>query len=203
MSNPIEQLKKFCADLKEYSDDLQNGQFIKKVAKECVNAIADDIETIFDTRIKEFYDSYTPKYYKRTWSLYDTYNVNINGTIISWESPYLYPEGHRASGEYIYKLAFESGYHGGAISGPPDILMAPHPGYVAWRKPAPPGVEGLPPYSLWGSPAASTISPNTKIGIDLSNYKNNANNISGHTVTERVREAFDYANMGYRIFNWT
>ena len=203
MGNAIQQLQKFCNDLTEYANDLKNGVFINKVAKECVDAIADDIETIFDTYIKEFYDSYTPKYYKRTGSLYDTYIVRVNGTVISWESPYFYPGGHRVSGEYIYKMVYEGGYHGGATSGPPDATMTPFPGYVAWRKPVPPAPEGLTPYSLWGRPATRSISPNTKINIDLSKYKNNGANISGHTPKQRVEEAFNYVNMGYSLFDWT
>ena len=196
----LDQLIQFSNDLQEYTKDIQSGKFINEVAKECVNAIADDIDYIFTTCIDEFYNSYSPKYYKRTGSLYDIYDVSISGTIISWTVPYMYPGGHRVGGEFIYNYVFEGGYHGGAPSGKPDMAGNPHPGYMAWRTPPP--SFGNHPYTFWGNPAVHSPAPGMKIGRNVNLYKNNAGNISGHTPIERVREAFAYVNLRYSIFNW-
>jgi len=189
--NVIKKIENFVSALEEYSNDISSGKFINEVAKECVNAIADDVDLIFRTFIEEFYASYSPKYYTRTGSLYDVYNVKANGTKISWESPYIYPGGHRLGGKALYQYVFQSGYHGGAPYGKPDADGNPHPGYMAWRL-YPPNVHSQePPYIYWGNPAAQMFpSPESRINTETTNYKNNRENITGHTPAERLREAF-------------
>lgn len=95
---------------------------IDKLEKSLNNALAkrykkDIEENIIKRVIEDFYDDYTPKLYKRKYSLRKAYKFTVNNGVytIDYNSKYM-TRIHRASNEYIYNLAFISGYHGGATS---------------------------------------------------------------------------------------
>lgn len=202
-TSELDKLQKFAEALNEFATDVKNGKYIKQVGKECADAIADDIDYIFTSYIDKYYDSYHPKYYKRTRSLYDMYDVYLNGSIIGWHVGEVMPGGHRVDATndtYIFDYMFEQGYHGGADSGPNDEAGNPHPGYMAWRWPAP--SPGNHPYTLWGKMAVKSFSPSNLIDINIQRYRHNGDNISGHTLIERVRYAFKYVQLRYSIFDY-
>ena len=111
-ASDIEKLRKMVNDFKTLRDDIINGVFVKKIAKECVKAIADDIDYIFTYFIDEYYDSYTPKYYnkKRQYSLRDIYDITTTDDEIGWETPAAYTGWHRVDSidsTYIYHKMFQ------------------------------------------------------------------------------------------------
>ena len=201
MANPIEQIKQFSKDLSEYANDIKSGKYIEQVGEECATAIADDIETIFESYVDMYYNSFSPDYYSRTYSLYDFYKVRNTKTQIYWDVLTDGAGSHRVNNEYIFRKMWGEGYHGGADKGKPDMAGNPHPGYMAWRTPPP--SKGAHPYTFWGRRATKTMSPSNRIGIDIDRYQNDGNNISGSTLQKRVREAFEYINLRYSIFDWT
>ena len=194
-------LDDFIDEVNEVLQDLKSGKFIKKVFEEAAVSVVEDLDVIFTTCIDLYYADYTPLFYKRTKSLYDVYKINAIGTSIKWVVPYMYPSGHRVDGKYIYDKMFEEGWHGGAASGPPDFYMTPHPGYMAWRKPGPPGCANLKPYSLWGRQAIRSESPSDHIENEMNSYFEDGANLSGHMFNERIDDALEYIMLDYSLFN--
>lgn len=144
--------------------------------------IQKDINEIFEQSVTEFYDAYTPRYYHRTYALYDAYRIKATSNSIKIQADgSLMPAGiHRASNDYIFDLAFVQGYHGGAFT---DALGGDEP---LWRVPPltvslPPGIK---PYTDWGSPAVQTESPDEKAYRKLIAYE-----LSG-TVNTRMAQAY-------------
>lgn len=199
----IDQLQAFARDLKELAQDISSGQYAVYVAHECAQAIEEDIDTIYETAIDEFYNAYHPKYYVRTRSLYDVYEITPDDFGVAWEDPAFYPGGHRVGGEYIYQYAFNLGFHGGATPGSREKKDAHgklHPGGIVYRSPAP--SRGNKPYIYWGRQAVQTPAPSTMVGRNILKYQNGGANTSGHTALERIEDAIDYVNLRYDVFNW-
>lgn len=201
--NEIEKIREFSQDLKEFANDISNGNYAKQIGHECAQAIMEDIDLIYETAVDDFYHAYNPKYYSRIYSLYDVYRVSADDTGIEWEDPAFYPGGHRVDGEYIYHYSFELGFHGGATAGNGDKKDAAgntHPGGIVYRSPAP--SKGNKPYIFWGSQAVSSSAPSTIAGREIMRYQNGKQNRSGHTLQERFDDAVEYVNLKYDIFNW-
>lgn len=124
-----------------------------------------DINQIARNVIDEFYESYDPIYYAddRWGDLYNAYKVTVNNKV--WKIEYgaqFMKYRHRASNEYIFELAFEWGYHGGAWNGPNH----PEPGVPYYRK--------YPFYKQWSRPATfASFSPYRSIEEKVEKYFDN------------------------------
>ena len=55
--------------------EIASKGLVKRIKKVIPQKAAKEYKNIADTVIKEFYDSYTPDYYDRTGSLYNTFKV--------------------------------------------------------------------------------------------------------------------------------
>lgn len=133
--------------------------------------------------INAFYGSYSPKYYKRSYSLrymiYGEINNNIFNVAVGNEVPSYHGHHHVGDEEYIYINSFQHGYHGGAIDGPNH----PSPGTPYWRKP-------YPQYTRWGHAAPSGPSP-----YDI--FKSGWNNFIRSNGQSIYDKAFDQAVQYY------
>lgn len=105
---------------------------------------------IFNSVIESFYNSYTPRFYDRNYSLYSIYDPVENVFTPYNMTPYR--DGY--SGEDgLFQTVFMEGWHGGAKYGDSThwgdkILNTPHPspGTPYYRKPA----TGKGKYRVWG-----------------------------------------------------
>lgn len=157
--------------LKKIKNNIPN--FEKQVAKRVAPIVANEFKNIFDECIKKYYASYTPKYYSRTYSMVDAYNINASGEFIILHSDAsLINDTHRVSPEYIFDhMFFSEGYHGGANKGPGH----PSPGTFLYRWPTP--HSGVEAYTKWGSSAVKTqsviemVDPKIDAYLEGSDYK--------------------------------
>ena len=116
------------------------GVFMSKYGKECKDALRSSIE--------QFYDDYTPHVYKRQEGLLTAFRINADGTY-DFDGN-LISGYHRVGKDYLFDLAFQRGYHGGADKNKNGwYSYHPDPGTPYWRKP-------VPEYTEWGDPAAKT-----------------------------------------------
>lgn len=171
----------------------------KQVGEEIAAEVYDDIGYIFDTYIDKWYDSYKPRFYKRTYALKNVYKLEIRGICVSWiVGPYVMPGTHRGTNKYIYNLTFEGGFHGGAVSGPNH----PSEGTPWYRVKTPNYVsENEKPYRSWSKNKAEyTFSPASAINRELDKYEKNQPNITGHTMQDLYDTAIDLVFGRYRLF---
>ena len=148
---------------------------IDKIATDISSYICDDIEKdvkqIFKDAISNFYNDYTPYYYKRTYALRKVYKVYNDGKKILWNfDPSNMPNTHRINNSYIYHFAFEEGYHGGWYDKEHKGLS----NHLFYRTPAPENsTETMSPYSIPRSkyPVVKSESPAEQINSMLDYYK--------------------------------
>ena len=151
--------------LKEYMDRIKKMEkeafeaADKKAKKDLSSYIQREVPPIYIKTITDFYRDYNPKFYDRTWSLYDLLEIKEkNGVVDSLEfdptkmtqfrkEERTNPDDLRDSGLYAY--VFKQGWHGGAskhggdsYSGEEDDIGM----YKFWRKP-------FPSFKLWGREA--------------------------------------------------
>lgn len=114
--------------------------FMSKYGKQCKSAL--------ELSIEQFYDDYTPRVYKRQEGLLKAFRINPDGTY-DFDSK-LIAGHHRVSNDYLFDLAFQRGYHGGADKNK-NGWYAYHPetGTPYWRTP-------VPEYTQWGRKAEQT-----------------------------------------------
>ena len=153
--------------VKDINSFLNSQEAIKRdVRHQIAQYVYKDVQEIFKQGVDEFYNAYKPKFYKRTKSLYDAYNIYISNQGIDWDAGgHLMSASHRADNGFIYELAFNQGYHGGALGSEAGIL---------WRTPHPIHAKriGIPAYSEWGSAAIQSESPSDYIWNALDEYEN-------------------------------
>lgn len=94
---------------------------LKGLQNHAIRETFDDVERDLDIEfyhcVDKFYREYTPKYYDRTYALYEGYRFDRgnDGLSLNWETnEALIPDSHRASPGYIFHLAYELGQHGGS-----------------------------------------------------------------------------------------
>ena len=192
------QLDEIVEALLQFKTDLQSGVFVNNICKKLVSYVSQDLKDIFITSVDNYYEAYKPKYYKRTQSFYDAYDIKSNGTsiIIDFDASMM-PDHNRVSGEYIYNYMFSQGYHGGATKGKPDINNNPFPGPMALR--TPPYGEGA--FSLWSdTKATKTEAPEKMINDNIDAYENGNTNYSVSNLMERGAYALDDALSKYALF---
>ena len=145
----------------------------------------EEIARIFNSAVDQFYEAYSPRFYKRTHSLYDVLDMKIDnsgGVNYGNESLFrdLYDESQMTStrsGGSIFDQVFVHGYHGGAPSidsGKAEIWgKHPDPGTPYYRKP---GFVKYPNsnrrkwhrYGKWGRKAIQTKAPIKMVYDELS-----------------------------------
>ena len=103
-----------------------------------------ELETIGEAVITQWYDTYDPIFYNRIGRLYKMYNIRLTDDqcIGDFNFPLIGVD------EIIYYNSFVMGAHGGARDG----VGHPSPGLPYWRKPM-----GI--FNEWGRPAKVSFSP--------------------------------------------
>lgn len=139
--------------------DSANGNlfsFLEKKANKCIRE-----------GVRQFYASYSPKHYSRTYSLGSMAKPVITNNSFELKLGAEFSEGgHHVSEDEIYETVFEEGYHGGAKYG----AGHPAPGRPYWRTPYPelthwgrPAVQSMPPYKAivnnWNNVIDSELEP--------------------------------------------
>jgi hypothetical protein len=151
----------------------------QKIAKIIAPKIAKKIENIFNKRINEFYEAYSPEYYRRTGSLHNAYKVSYTAKSVIWNSTSdMVQKTHRVDsvdGDYIYKLTIMDGYHGGGY----------YNGIPTYRMP-------VPAYVMWGRPAARSAAPAPLIESDIAAFWgseefDNMKNTAAYSVFKQYR----------------
>jgi hypothetical protein len=138
----------------------------KQICQEGNERLAMMVKTHVDTIIKEsmeeFYATHTyhePYSYSSTGSLATfarfMLNENDNSFYVEYGSE-LGEGGYRVDKDYIYKLVFLAGWHGGAYTSSKTDDPHPHPGIPYWRVPTPWG-------SFWSEPADRAPEPPVSI----------------------------------------
>lgn len=167
------------------------------VNKEATEAMKVDARRIFNESIDEYYDGYSPKFYERKISaydsiddrtqfrsggLYDLMTIEDNGdssTLLFDSDNMNYdwnerrgssPENESGLKEYLYKTTFRKGWHGGADKIDPDLaeIYGEHP------KPGTPYYRTpYKSYKSWGNEAKrEKTSPFNSIKKKAADYNN-------------------------------
>ena len=195
----LEELMQLAIDLRTFSDDLKNGNYEKQIGEEVALNIYEYMSEMFETCIEQYYGDYSQKYYKRTNSLYDVYDLKLDGTKVTWHfGPEHIKHSHRVSNDYIYQKMFVEGWHGGANKGPNH----PSVGTPWYRSPVPfflhkepPGTR---PYSRWSSiegAAKSDPSPYKDIDTKIDEYQEKE-------LPKIIEDAKELVTNRYNIFNY-
>ena len=224
----LDLLKQLCKEIKKelkpIADDIaevvnDSSKIKRDITEETTTAIYEDLYYIMDSCIDKFYESYTPKFYKREHSLYHAYKVKINDCIIGWDfSPSYMPDGydheHRATNEYIFQMAFVEGYHGGANTIAENKVEKwgkhPHDGQYWYRTAPPIFAKDEPPYSRWsgqskhgyGAAVRKGMPPKTRIEDEINKYRSGKSRIVKGTPEDRYDEALELVYSRYRLFNY-
>lgn len=152
MKNPIKRLLEIEKAAEKLISDCNNGVIEKKITKKVSEKVYADIKKLFEQGVKDYYEAYSPIYYRRTNSLYKAYKITLKNNYISWDvGSHLIPKTHRVDSiddTYIFNYMFEQGFHGGANT--EDGML--------WRTP-PPVVSGQKAYTDWGRNAVQTEAP--------------------------------------------
>ena len=156
----INSLNKLIRDLEKIENTANSA--VEKIEKKYQKEVKNELEYIAVSAVEDFYDSYDPDFYDRWGDLYNAFKVVVNDK--TWEIQFgskFMQYKHRATNEYIYNLAFQMGYHGGAWNG----SSHPFPGQP-WVKNYPYGGG-----TVWIHPAArAKVSPYLKIRMEAKKY---------------------------------
>lgn len=152
-------IEEFARRIKKLMADIPQP-FSNYLAEAIAPEVKAKVKEIFDKWVNNYYASYSPIYYSRTYGLRDAYVCEVYGNLLVFESDASLLNGsHRVSNEYIYDRMFFEGWHGGADKGEGH----PVPGSLYWRSP-------FKEYTHWGAMAASSAAPGPKIQSDVKNY---------------------------------
>ena len=126
--------------------DEMDIKYAKKVEK--------DLKEVGKKVIDDWYSDYIPNLYRREYSLYKAFRVQVkNGKFsVSFSPYYMRAYHHRVENDYIFDNSFLDGWHGGADKGKGH----PFPGYPMYREPNP-------YYTNWYFIAERSFSPYEKI----------------------------------------
>lgn len=118
-----------------------------------------ELQTIFESAVNQYYGAYSPKYYHRKKDFYDILETKVLDTGFEATMSSSNLSGHRVSNEYIYLVMFKHGFHGGAWSGDEThfkeglkmTIPHPSPGVPYWRT--------WPYFYYWSRPAFYSEAP--------------------------------------------
>lgn len=142
----------------------------EETEREAPKRAAKEVDYICWSVITNWYDSYFPHVYDRTFSLLNSYHITPGHGYLNFKLNADELSGHRADNGYIFDLTMVHGWHGGALSGDEH----PNPGNAYWRYP-------IPEYYQWYPTAA----PRSFSPLDR--------------IMEEIR-AFDFQNMTQELF---
>ena len=166
-----------------------------------------DVQTIAKQEIENFYDSYTPRVYRRQYSLRNIYqngviNNHDGDPTIDTDDPNLLSGHHRVDDvnpSYIHEYIFRGGWHGGA-----DIdgnMLVP----VSRYKPRELYSDENPPFNQvdmngrkmwhWSPAKHSGMYPAANIETRIKNYYKNGDSVLGKSSSQVVHKAF------YKVLN--
>lgn len=165
------------------ADAAQQG--VQDAKLQLAERYVEDAKGIADREIAVFYADYSPRRYRRRYSLYDIPDIRTVGDlkiVVDFD-----PEGTSFRDGYdgedgLYDQVFRKGWHGGADSGPGH----PSPGTPYWRA----GRN----FSRWGEPAAiAGTSPLEGIDDALTDYERTQlpsiwRGLVAQCIQERIRD---------------
>lgn len=124
---------------------------IEKMNEKYPKLYKEELDEIGKSVIAQWYAKYDPIYYHRDRSLYHTYDISLEGTLLTvdFDQEYMDQYINREYNEWIYENSFEHGYHGGGIPGGKKDGGDNIP---YWRTP-------FPELTSWGRPAKLSFSP--------------------------------------------
>lgn len=160
-----------------------------------------DYNNIIREEIDRYYFDYSPRYYKRTKSLYNAYKIINDGEQIGvdFDSKYMH-HNHRVdrkNEDYIFHWMFEKGYHGGSRPEGGRIVDGVHM-YMLYRTPTPEAISlGLAigkPYENWSKQPVYKTKPSPMEGINqkLDEYDKKK-------LRKRIRQGIETAFFKYDI----
>lgn len=188
--------KEFMKTIKRLYDNADN------IAKDAAEHICDAVEKDLNDKFKEairynFYDDYTPMFYKRRRTLYKAYKIFNDGKSIKYKlSPEYMPDVHRVSNDYIFKYMFEKGYHGGARHYWEDEDGIRQK--MAYRTPTPEaiasGTSNGTPYRKWSKlPVEQSYSPAEGVYEAFTKYRDSKE------FKNRIKQGIEFAFWKYDI----
>ena len=189
----ITEFKKFLEQKLKEADAIE-----AKIDAKIVERYTNDLNKIIKKAINEFYGSYTPKYYKRKYSLKYMYNIKSgkNQITIDCDPKYTFAK-HRLGNEEIYDLVFRSGYHGGAWGIAEEKIPMwgehPDPGTPYYRTPAIGWVdeetgEEHRRFEFWAYRAKSSKSPLERIQEGVAEYEKTMEDILDEVIDEELEK---------------
>lgn len=123
-------------------DDELNAKYNPKVERK--------LKYIGNDAVTQFYDSYEPRIYDRSESLFKAYKpiVNEDEWALDVDASYIPSSYHGEKNDYIFQNSFLEGFHGGDRNGDNH----PNPGEPWWKTP-------YPIFDHWYIPAAKGPAP--------------------------------------------
>ena len=101
-------IEEFARRIKKLMADIPQP-FSNYLAEAIAPEVKAKVKEIFDKWVNNYYASYSPIYYSRTYGLRDAYVCEVYGNLLVFESDASLLNGsHRVSNEYIYDRMFAS-----------------------------------------------------------------------------------------------
>lgn len=106
---------------------------LEEAARQSVLELSEVIESkytdMYNETVEDFYGSYSPLFYDRTWSLYNILKIDYNEhrMLIDFDTDQLQ---HSSLDNTVFLL----GYHGGAMHNGGYYWRTPHPYYTRWGR---------------------------------------------------------------------
>lgn len=147
-------------------DEFLNGldeeaeNIVKEIEGIAIEKICEDAKRAYTQIINNWYASYSPQFYDRSWTLKNAADIKISGgdtVVIRMNSDPL--GGHRLDNEGIYQLTMREGYHGGALNST-YMYRGPIDAYFRWTRPA---VKSFSPVRAMKNWAHSYDSPHEQV----------------------------------------
>lgn len=172
----ISNKQKFQRDFINWINDL--FQRLSQITTKYADELRDELNSIAQSAIDDFYDDYTPNTYNRHGDIYNTYKVTVE--IDEFEINYKvdfdpkYMQYHGGIKDYLFNIVFEEGWHGGAISGnghpDPGTPWYRNLGAISQARKLGIDSSGLSPSSFWLREAERSNSPYETIKSNMNKY---------------------------------
>lgn len=104
------------AQIKKIKDDVRNE--CKKITRKCAKQACEDLSEAHGTILDSYYNSYDPKYYKRTFNLYNSLlsegvvavSNGFRASVVS--TGYMMNDNYKISPDYVFGLVWNEGIRG-------------------------------------------------------------------------------------------